>query len=203
MAIIQHRGAKESCVVDRFEADDIGAPFKVVLHHSVKVELDDAGEIASYTIPDPDGLIRTVVFTRVLHRRKLSGADIKFIRRALGMKQKDLAQRIETTPEHLSRCEAGSLVMSATTEKLLRIYALKTAVKLDKLGPCEASAKLDEALDSLFETIQPMPVHSIDDVLVLHFHHVAMPLTAANDSSRHGGKWKDGDDPPKMVAMAS
>src|SRR5690242_459562 len=129
MKLVQHGGETVTRVVDRFEASDLGAPFKVVLNHSVKVTYDVAtGEVVSYKIPDLDGLLWAVVITRILHPRKLFGADIKFIRKALGLKQKELASKIDLTIEHLSRCETNTLVMSPGSEKLFRIFALKSAL---------------------------------------------------------------------------
>ncbi len=201
MTVIQHGGAGESSyVVDRFEATDLGAPFKVVLHNAVTVTPNHDGGTASYRIPNLDGLIRTVVIKRILHGRKLSGADIRFIRRALGMKQKDMAQRIETSPEHLSRCEAGTLVMSATTEKLLRIYALKTAIKLHNLKPCEAKTQLEEALDSLFDDVKSVAAYDATDLLQFDLS-LCVPKAANDENYDPSGKWDDGNPPPKMAAL--
>ena len=93
-------------VVDQFDAEDFGAPFKILLKDSVSVTTDADGNMLSYTIPDPEGLMRVIVLTRILNRRKLSGKDIKFLRKAVCVMQKDLAVAIEILPETLSRYEA-------------------------------------------------------------------------------------------------
>jgi len=195
MTIIQHGGmAGSTYVVDQFEATDLGAPFKVILHRSVRVTYSqDSGELISYSIPDLEGLIRTIVISRVLEPRKLSGADIRFIRKAIGVKQKDMAQRIETSHEHLSRCEAGALVMSPTTEKLLRIFALKTAIKLHKLKSCEAKTKLEDALDKLFDSIKPVAAHDASSELELHFHRSrpSPNLDGGEDIDDANGEWDE------------
>lgn len=190
--VVQHGGEVKTRVVDQFEARDLGSPFKVILHRSVKVTFDKSGEIASYTIPDLEGLIRAVVISRILHSRKLSGADIKFVRKGIGVKAKDLAQRIEMSPEHLSRCEAGTLVMSPTSEKLLRIFALKTAIKLNKLKSCEAKTKLEDALDALFDVIKPVAAHDANDQLELHFHRSRPTRKGDDDFDDPEGEW-DGE----------
>ena len=115
----------------------------------------------------------------VLNKRKLSGKEIHFLRKAIKAKQKELARRIfEMSAEHLSRCESGAMVMSPTSEKLLRIYALKTAWKLQKLEPCEETRKLEQMLDRLFDMMKPVSVFDPDDVLELHFNRV--PKTPRN-----------------------
>lgn len=200
MSIIQHGWAEGvSCVADRFEATDLGAPFKVTLIDSVRVSLDaKTGEVASYTIPNLEGLIRAVVIKRVLHRKKLTGADIKFLRKAVGIKQKDMAQRIETSFEHLSRCETGALVLSPTTEKLLRIFVLKTAMKLHKVKSCKAKTDLEDALDRLFDVIKPIAAHAIDDVLELEFT-LSSDADGDEDEPDASGDW-DCDQPADKAA---
>lgn len=169
-------------VVDEFEAVDLGAPFKVFLHKAVTVTFDPkTGNPVKYSIPNPEGLLRTIVLTRILEPRKLSGAEVKFIRKALGLKQKDLAQRIDITAEHLSRCEASQLVMSPTTEKLLRIFGLKTAIKLHKCKACDAKTKLESALDQVFDNLKPVAVFDVNDDLELHFH-LKKPSSGSNDN---------------------
>lgn len=194
MMVNQHGGQEQTRVVDQFEATDLGAPFKVILHKSVRVTTTrNTGEMVSYSIPDLDGLLRAIVITRILHDRKLFGAEIRFIRRALGIKQKDFAQRIEMSAEHLSRCESGSPVMSPTSEKLLRIFALKTVMKLNKVKACEAKTKLEDALDRLFEIIKPVAAHDVSDELVLHFHRsrLSSPDASGDDGLDGDGRWDD------------
>lgn len=198
MAITQHEGVKnEAHVVDQFEAKDLGAPFRVILHKAVEVCLDDStGEVVSYSIPDIDGLIRVVVVKRLLNRRKLSGADIRFVRKAIGVKQKEMAQKIEMSHEHLSRCESGTLVLSPGAEKLLRIFAIKVAVKLHSVKPGEARTQLEDALDKLFECIKPVSAYAVDDVLELHFHLKERAKTN-NSPSR---EWNEEERPPECEA---
>lgn len=156
-------------VADCFEAQYLGAPFKVVLHEAVTVVHAEDGSILKYTIPDPDGLYRSIAFKRLVHPRKLSGEDVRFLRKALGIRQKQLAEKIEVSPEHLSRCEKGVHPLSPTSEKLLRVYALKTAFKLHKVGASAAKTKLEDALDSLFDAVKVRSAHSANDELEFHF----------------------------------
>lgn len=196
MYVVQHGGAVETRVVEKFEAKDLGAPFKVVLNDAVRVSFDKTtGEAVSYSIPDLDGLLGTIVITRILHARKLSGADIKFVRKALGVKQKDLAGKLELSVEHLSRCETGTLPMSPGSEKLLRIFALKTALKIDKLKACEEKTKLEDALDSVFDGMKPAAAYDVKDELVFHFYRVRPTKheSPGEDLPPDDGHWKDLD----------
>ncbi|MFZ3180901.1 MAG: helix-turn-helix domain-containing protein [Methylocystis silviterrae] len=193
--IKQHGGANlVTRVVDRFDAVELGAPFKVILHNAVQVTTDvSSGAMVKYCIPDLDGLLKTIAISRVLNSRKLTGQDIKFLRKAVGLKQKDLAKSIEMSPEHLSRCEAGALVMSPASEKLLRIYLIKAVIKLHKLHKlqaCKAKAELEDALERLFGDLKPVAVHNAGDVLELNFHRSRRLHEAGNDDA-DDGEWRD------------
>jgi len=193
MTVVQHGAESVTRVVDRFEAEDLGAPFKVFLNHSVTVTFDETtGDVISYKIPDLDGLLRSIVITRILHHRKLSGADIKFVRKVLGLKQKELASKIEITAEHLSRCETGPLVMSPSSEKLLRIFSFKTAFRLHNKKSCDAKAKLEDALDQLFDAIKPVPVFDVNEELELYFHRSRRRKDKSGKDEIDDGQW-DGE----------
>lgn len=108
---------------DGYLLDTLGAPFKVILRNGVKKKIDPKTGEEIITIPDVVGLIGAVVRSRVSHIRKLAGPEIKFIRYALGVQAKVLAEFLEMSPEHLSRCENGSKAMSAASEKFFRCTA--------------------------------------------------------------------------------
>jgi DNA-binding transcriptional regulator YiaG len=186
--MINQHGSTPTRVVDHFEATDLGAPFRVILHDAVKVTEDSSGETA-YSIPDLPGLLQIVVITRVLHPRKLSGADIRFIRKATGMKQKNLAADIEVSAEHLSRCEAGTAVLSPPSEKLLRILSLRAAFQLHKIDPCEGKTRLNEALDKLFDRLKPVSVFKADEKLEFHFWRASAEGPVCGDHD--DGRWED------------
>jgi hypothetical protein len=113
-----------------------------------------------------------------------------------------MAPRIEVSAEHLSRCETGSLVMSPTSEKLLRIFALKTAIKLHKCKSCDAKTKLEAALDCLFDDVKPIAAFDVNDPLVLHFWRTKSP-SGSNDNDDDNvreecGEW--GTEQQRLIA---
>lgn len=197
--IRQHGGGAKTRVVDRFVADKIGAPFKVILHNSVEITEDLNGEMLKYNIPDLDGLLRAATISRILYSRKLSGADIKFFRKALGIKQRDLAKSIEISPEHLSRCEAGVHPISPANEKLLRIYILKVVIKLHKMSPCKEKKRLDDALDAVFDVIKPRAMYDVSEELEFHFSRQPVEPAAGdvNSCAEENGQW---DEAPQLAA---
>jgi DNA-binding transcriptional regulator YiaG len=191
MNLVQHGVGAQTYVADQFEAEDVGAPFKVLLHNAVKIRENEKGERLSYAIPDLEGLIVAVVISRILHPRKLFGADIKFIRKAISFKQKDLASKLEMSVEHLSRCETGAHVMAPSSEKLLRILSLKSAMKLHKMKSCTAKTNIEDALDRLFDAIKPLPVFDVDEVLELHFYRARPSSDGAGSHDPDDGLWEE------------
>lgn len=103
--------------------DELGAPFDVYVTNGVTVDRNHNTGRTSVSITDAVGLINAVVRSRVCHKRKLTGAEIKFIRKAINAKAKDLAEAIEISAEHLSRCENGAATLSPQSEKIFRLMA--------------------------------------------------------------------------------
>lgn len=125
----------QSKVLSKYQPN-IGAPFKVVLIDSVVQEISSSGEIIQTIIPNLDGLLKEVAFARSLYPRKFSPADLKFVRKAIGLKAVDLADLLGVSPEHISRCEKGDRVLSVAAEKLFRVIVLKRRHNPSELANC-------------------------------------------------------------------
>lgn len=79
------------------------------------------GEVMELTIPNPSGLVAAAALYRVKLPQKLTGSEIRFVRKALKYSAKKLADVLGATAETISRWENDKMPMSPTTEKLLRI----------------------------------------------------------------------------------
>jgi transcriptional regulator with XRE-family HTH domain len=66
------------------------------------------------------GLVNAAALVRVLNPVRLSGKEIKFIRRALGLTQKVFAARMDVAVETISRWENYITGCGGFTEKTLR-----------------------------------------------------------------------------------
>ena len=110
----------------------LGTPFKVFLSNGVAVKFNKITrkEITDFT--DLPGLIATIVKSRVMHPRKLSGEDLKYIRSALALKSSVVAKALDMTPEHYSRCENGTKTFSSAAEKFYRMFVYLGASCRDK-----------------------------------------------------------------------
>lgn len=170
--IMQHDTAGSGRpVAGRYRADLIGAPFAVYLTGGYTVREGLGDQLV--TIIDLPGLIATVVQLRVLHPRKLSGPELKFLRTALRAKSKTIADAIDLTPEHYSRCETGQKVLSPTTEKTLRAHAFLSSMLRDqevqdllKTPPTSLPVpkkKAEKALAAFTKIFMEMKIESVAD----------------------------------------
>lgn len=112
--------------------DIIGTPFKVFLVNGVEEKFDSATGKTKMEIIDLPGLICSILQCRALHPRKFSGDDLKFMRSALQMKSSELAEKLDVSPEHYSRCESGSKTLSTASEKFLRMFVFLQATSKNK-----------------------------------------------------------------------
>lgn len=135
-----HVVASASCndqtmILETFEPN-FGAPFKIILINSVQQKINLDGDVVETIIPNVDGLLKEVAFERALDPRKFSPEDIKFVRKAVGLKALDLAELLGVSAEHISRCEKGDRILSVAAEKLLRVIVLKRRHNPAELANC-------------------------------------------------------------------
>jgi len=119
MTTTQHKRG----VLELYEIDTLGAPFKVTLRNCVSLSVDRETGEEKINLPDVVGLISAVVRARVSHSRKLNGKEIRFVRNALRLKANQIAKFLDMSPEHFSRCEKGTKIMAIPSEKWFRLFA--------------------------------------------------------------------------------
>lgn len=202
MAKKLHGGA-ETKLVDAFHAVDLGAPFKVVLTNCVMADYDSSGNMLNYTIPDFEGLVRSVVMARLVHDRKLNGEELKFLRKAVGIPQVELARVLDCNPEHLSKVENGRYPLTTMAERWARMFLFEKAAKLHKMEEGKLKDKLHDLLAKMFEGLKPVAAFSVGE-LEFSFHREATPEctgVAANDDWSEAehlvgslDEWSDGAD---------
>ncbi len=187
-------------VLPEYVADHLGAPFEIVLCKSVKQTEDKNGNVIKTTIPNPRGLLRQVAISRLIHPRKLSGKDIKFVRKALSIKAKELADMISVGPEHFSRCETDKAVLSPGIEKFLRLSVLVDTLELpddieqhveneDALLKLSMFRKAFERLKDSIRSMQIEAVYDSHEPLRLHFHVVERTSIDHDDESDADEDW--------------
>ncbi len=200
-------------ILEEYEPD-IGSPFRVVLVHSVKQSISSSGEIIDTCIPNMKGLLREVALARSLHNRKFSPEDIKFVRKAIGLRANELSDLLGVSAEHLSRCENGDRSLSLAAEKLFRVIVLKrrynypalrekltTLLDRDELSPDtrkqvrEMLACVNNAFSEVETAIFESRISSVYDAtekLSFEFRLLAFDACLANDnqSQEDGEIWQ-------------
>ncbi|MBJ7533261.1 helix-turn-helix domain-containing protein [Rhodomicrobium vannielii ATCC 17100] len=99
--------------------EDLGG---IVVHllNSVQLYKCTKCDYEEVVIPDLEGLAKAVALVRALMPMRLSGGELKFIRKTLDMTQKEFAEKMDLAPETLSRWENNHPGTGEYSEKLLR-----------------------------------------------------------------------------------
>lgn len=122
---------------------------------NVEVRRCAACDETEVAIPAIDGLHRLIARTLILKHERLTGAEIRFLRKHLGLTGVAMAARMGVTPETVSRWENAAVTMDAPAEKLLRLMVAHTEpitdyekelsqVAIGKQRPLKATARLDQ-----------------------------------------------------------
>jgi transcriptional regulator with XRE-family HTH domain len=134
----------------------LGSPFPVILHNSADEKYcSTCDERISVVLPNWTDLVAMVAVSRAIHPCKLTGAEIKFLRKSLSRKAKEFAEELALSPEQYSRFENDKQPISEVYERLLRAsvclghfdqaYRLKIdvrellAMRIKGVRPCEES----------------------------------------------------------------
>jgi transcriptional regulator with XRE-family HTH domain len=132
------------------------------------------------TILDLPGLIAAVALTRVKLPFKLNNKELRFLRKALEISGKEMAEHLKVSPETLSRWENEKLPISEQSEMLLRMIVI--ALLHDKA----------EAVDPEMEAVAKMNIQAAYDpaalAALMHFVRVSTLRDRKADAEQH---WKD------------
>jgi DNA-binding transcriptional regulator YiaG len=123
--------------------------FPVVLLDSVYEA--QSGDTSGKVVPDIAGLEAAMAVARIMDDFKLNGREIKFLRRAIGMKAVDLAEFLDVTAETLSRWENDRELISTNPERVLRMRVYN-ALRSKAPG---VIADADTILGMKFRTLRP------------------------------------------------
>lgn len=147
-------GASEACLHDmetvpvaQYETKELGIP--LVIHDSVRRSFCKKCGHETHSIPYPDRLIAAAAVSRCKIPLRLTGSEIRFVRKALSMSAKGLSDLIGVAAETFSRWENDKAPIGPSFEKMLRLL---TWVKLEKKAP---------AIDFDAQEILSMPIMAI------------------------------------------
>lgn len=190
-----------SRTLPEYVVDNLGGSFKVILVNSARGRIDEVTGKERVDIPDYDGLIGSIAILRVINDRKFSGKDIRFTRKHLGMKAKELASHLDVSPEHLSRCENDEKVLSGNSEKILRLMVLSRPIQVLEKIMADSEKKDDpktmrlimgyaEMITDLISKMRIVPISDDLDPLVFKLNFVGTKKSnAGNDNDSDDGTW--------------
>lgn len=94
----------ETKVLASFDASGLlGTPFPVYVEDAVKEKTcAKCGEVLGHIIPIPDNLVAVAAVLRATNPIKLNGDEIRFLRKSVGLKAKEISKRMEISPEQYS-----------------------------------------------------------------------------------------------------
>jgi len=96
-------------------------------------------------IPDLDQLHHVLAEVVVHKKTPLNGAEIRFLRKAVGMNEREFSGRIAISREYLSRIEHGHETSSKSLELLIRLfYACASAEITHRPIPTDIHHALDQ-----------------------------------------------------------
>jgi transcriptional regulator with XRE-family HTH domain len=108
-------------LIPRYLDEQMGLPI-LLIESAYEVETNGASGIV---VPDIPGLGAAIAVARVMNDFKLNGQEIRFLRRAIGIKGNKLASDLDVTPETVSRWENGKETITTNVERVLRLQIYK------------------------------------------------------------------------------
>lgn len=73
------------------------------------------------------GLHRVIASTIAVAKRRLTGAELRFLREQLAFSAGELANLLEYSEDHVRKIEAGSMIPKGPYEMFLRVAAMRNA----------------------------------------------------------------------------
>jgi transcriptional regulator with XRE-family HTH domain len=118
--------------VPTFRVESLGIDGVDVIDAVQKAICETCGKIAHITIPDLPELIAAAALWRCMIPIKLNAEEIRFLRQALDLQQKQLAEELGVEPETVCRWENRQNIILEAIEKNFRQYV---GAQLSKQAP--------------------------------------------------------------------
>ncbi|MFN9096336.1 MAG: hypothetical protein ACK5WN_18785 [Alphaproteobacteria bacterium] len=108
-------------VLPRYEEKSLGLPYPVVLINAAVEHVDAAGNVLGVSVPDLEGLAAAVAVARAFLPVELTGSEVRFMRKVIGMSAKDFAEALKLDPASLSRWENNKQTLGGWAESQVRL----------------------------------------------------------------------------------
>jgi DNA-binding transcriptional regulator YiaG len=123
-------------VLPRYEEKGLGLPYPVVLINAAVEHADEAGNVLGVSVPDLEGLAAAVAVARAFLPVELTGSEVRFMRKVIGMSAKDFAEALKLDPASLSRWENNKQTLGGWAESQVRLATVAIlAQRMPSLRP--------------------------------------------------------------------
>ena len=123
-------------VLPRYEERGLGLPYPVVLINAAEEYTDAAGNVLGVSVPYLEGLAAAVAVARAFLPVELTGSEVRFMRKVIGMSAKDFAEALKLDPASLSRWENNKQTLGGWAESQVRLATVAIlAQRMPSLKP--------------------------------------------------------------------
>jgi DNA-binding transcriptional regulator YiaG len=134
------------------EENLMGIP--LILYDSA-IEVEHEGSIG-IVVPDLKALEASAAVARAVIPVKLSGQEIRFLRKAMETKASELARFLDVVPETFSRWENDKEVITTNAERLLRLRVLQHLKDRAVGVTAKDSMVLDMKISPMRASVEPL-----------------------------------------------
>jgi DNA-binding transcriptional regulator YiaG len=122
-------GKEKRIITGNYRFNEVGLP--VVLVNVELVECKECGTVEPI-IPDVNGLMNVIAFAVIAHPCKLTGAEIKFLRKYLGIGGDEFSKLANVDRTTLSKWENNQQGIGKNSDRLIRFLVVSKSPELRK-----------------------------------------------------------------------
>ena len=114
-------------ITTNYRFDEVGLP--VLLKNVEVAECKKCGT-REPIIPNVDGLMQAIAFAVVTQPCKLTGSEVKFLRKYIGLSGAEFARLVHVEPETLSRWQNEKEEIGKNSDRLIRFIVVSKSPEL-------------------------------------------------------------------------
>jgi len=122
-------GKQRKVVTGNYRFDEVG--LRVLLQDVPLVKCEECGTTEP-VIRDLNGLMHAIAFAVVTHPCKLTGNELRFLRKYVGLSGEEFSKLVRIEPETLSRWENSQQEIGKNSDRLIRFIVVSKSPDLRK-----------------------------------------------------------------------